>query len=72
MAEEGDSIRYRFRAPVGLARFVASKGSVALNGVSLTVNEVRDEDDSERDGDTDERESGTNSDEGRSEEKDRD
>jgi riboflavin synthase len=40
MAAEGDSIRYRFRAPVGLAKFVASKGSVALNGVSLTVNEV--------------------------------
>lgn len=37
---EGDSVRVRFRAPDGLARFVAPKGSVALNGVSLTVNEV--------------------------------
>jgi riboflavin synthase len=37
---EGDSMRYRFRAPAGLARFIASKGSVALNGTSLTVNEV--------------------------------
>jgi riboflavin synthase len=37
---EGDSVRYRFRAPDALARFVAPKGSVALNGTSLTVNEV--------------------------------
>jgi len=29
-----------FRAPEHLARFIASKGSVALNGTSLTVNEV--------------------------------
>jgi riboflavin synthase len=38
--DEGDSTRIRFRAPERLARFVAPKGSVALNGVSLTVNEV--------------------------------
>ena len=37
---EGGSVRWRFRAPEELARFVASKGSVALDGVSLTVNEV--------------------------------
>jgi len=37
---EGDSLRLRFAAPVQLARFVAVKGSVALDGVSLTVNEV--------------------------------
>ena len=37
---EGDSLRVTFRAPVALAKFVASKGSVALNGTSLTVNEV--------------------------------
>ncbi len=37
---EGDSLRLRFRAPEGLARFIAPKGSVALNGTSLTVNEV--------------------------------
>ncbi|MFO6465818.1 riboflavin synthase [Jannaschia sp. KMU-145] len=37
---EGDSIRYRFAAPTALARFIAPKGSVALNGTSLTVNEV--------------------------------
>jgi riboflavin synthase len=38
---EGDSTRVVLRAPAALARFVAPKGSVALNGVSLTVNEVR-------------------------------
>lgn len=37
---EGDSARFRFRAPEVLARFIAPKGSVALNGTSLTVNEV--------------------------------
>lgn len=37
---EGDSLRVTFRAPEALAKFVAPKGSVALNGTSLTVNEV--------------------------------
>ncbi|MDZ4735005.1 MAG: riboflavin synthase [Rhodospirillaceae bacterium] len=37
---DGDSLRFRFAAPASLARFIASKGSVALDGVSLTVNEV--------------------------------
>lgn len=37
---EGDSRRYRFAAPAALGRFLAPKGSVALDGVSLTVNEV--------------------------------
>ena len=37
---EGDSLRLRFCAPEALARFIAPKGSVALNGTSLTVNEV--------------------------------
>ncbi len=40
MQDEGDSRRYQFRAPGTLARFIAPKGSVALNGTSLTVNEV--------------------------------
>ncbi len=40
MADQGDSTRIRFRAPKALAGFVAPKGSVALNGTSLTVNEV--------------------------------
>ncbi len=34
------STRFRIRVPAALARFIASKGSVALNGISLTVNEV--------------------------------
>jgi len=37
---EGDSTRLTLKAPPQLARFIASKGSVALNGVSLTVNDV--------------------------------
>ncbi|MAG95917.1 MAG: riboflavin synthase [Alphaproteobacteria bacterium] len=40
---EGDSLRYVFRAPAEFKRYVASKGSVALDGVSLTVNEVEDD-----------------------------
>jgi riboflavin synthase len=35
-----DMVRFTFGAPVELARFVAPKGSVAIDGVSLTVNEV--------------------------------
>jgi riboflavin synthase len=37
---EGESTRMTFQVPAGLARFIAPKGSVALDGVSLTVNEV--------------------------------
>lgn len=37
---EGRSERWRFRVPPGLARYIAEKGSVCLDGVSLTVNEV--------------------------------
>lgn len=40
LAPEGDSFRFVFEAPAALARFIAPKGSVALEGVSLTVNEV--------------------------------
>ncbi|MBL4917718.1 riboflavin synthase [Szabonella alba] len=40
MRSEGDSTRVTFRAPEALAGFIAPKGSVALNGTSLTVNEV--------------------------------
>jgi riboflavin synthase len=36
----GDMARLRFRAPAQLARFIAPKGSVALDGISLTVNDV--------------------------------
>lgn len=41
IADEGDSTRVTLRAPEALAKFVASKGSVALNGTSLTVNDVK-------------------------------
>jgi len=42
MRSEGDSVRYTFEAPRALSRFIAPKGSVALDGTSLTVNEVDD------------------------------
>lgn len=40
LAPEGDSLRVTLEAPRELARFIAPKGSVALDGTSLTVNEV--------------------------------
>ncbi|MFY9209912.1 MAG: riboflavin synthase [Aestuariivita sp.] len=40
VVDEGDSTRVKLRAPDELAKFIAPKGSVALNGTSLTVNEV--------------------------------
>jgi len=38
--QEGGSTRFAFAVPAALGRFIAPKGSVALDGVSLTVNEV--------------------------------
>lgn len=40
VSEEGDATRFTIRAPEALARFIAPKGSVALDGTSLTVNRV--------------------------------
>ena len=37
---EGDSVRFRFAAPPAFERFISPTGSVALDGASLTVNEV--------------------------------
>jgi riboflavin synthase len=37
---EGESHRFRFRVPEDLKKYIAPKGSVAIDGVSLTVNEV--------------------------------
>jgi riboflavin synthase len=37
---ENGSTRFTIRVPGGLARYIAPKGSVAVNGISLTVNEV--------------------------------
>ena len=38
--DEGDAVRFTLEAPRDLARFIAPKGSVALDGTSLTVNRV--------------------------------
>jgi riboflavin synthase len=38
-----DMAELTFRAPAGLMRFIAPKGSAALDGVSLTVNTVKDD-----------------------------
>jgi riboflavin synthase len=40
---EGGSHRIRFRAPRPLHRFIAPKGSITIDGISLTVNEVEDD-----------------------------
>ena len=37
---EGDSVRFTFELPDDLAAYIAPKGSVAVDGISLTVNEV--------------------------------
>jgi riboflavin synthase len=42
-APEHGSVRFVFRVPADLARFIAVKGSVAVDGVSLTVNTVTDD-----------------------------
>ena len=42
MAPEGGSTRLDIEAPAGIAPYVAPKGSIALDGISLTVNEVTD------------------------------
>jgi riboflavin synthase len=39
-AEDGGSLRLTVEAPDNLAKYIASKGSVTIDGVSLTVNEV--------------------------------
>jgi riboflavin synthase len=41
--EEGDSHRLSIIVPSSIAPYIAAKGSVTLDGVSLTVNEVTDE-----------------------------
>lgn len=38
--DEGEAVRFTLEAPRDLARFIAAKGSVALDGTSLTVNRV--------------------------------
>ena len=41
---EGDSVRFDFAAPASLAPYIAEKGSITVDGVSLTVNSVADTD----------------------------
>jgi len=43
LKQDGESYRLQFEAPKPLHRFIAPKGSVALDGISLTVNEVEDQ-----------------------------
>jgi riboflavin synthase len=45
---DGDSRRIGFRVDAGIAPFLAPKGSITIDGVSLTVNEVTDGDDGTR------------------------
>lgn len=39
--DAGEAVTFRFKAPSQLARFIAVKGSVCLDGTSLTVNQVK-------------------------------
>ena len=39
--QDGDSWRYEFQAPSTLSQFIAGKGSITIDGVSLTVNAVQ-------------------------------
>jgi riboflavin synthase len=39
-ADDGRSVRFRIRVPAELSRYLARKGSICVDGVSLTVNEV--------------------------------
>lgn len=43
IAPDGEAFRFVFRLPVALAKYVAIKGSIAVDGVSLTVNDVEDD-----------------------------
>jgi riboflavin synthase len=45
IGEEGDSHRFDIAAPQELARYLAAKGSIAVDGISLTVNSVTDQPD---------------------------
>ena len=45
---QGDSKRIGIRVPAALAPFLAPKGSITVDGVSLTVNDVADDDDATR------------------------
>ncbi|VAW44371.1 Riboflavin synthase eubacterial/eukaryotic [hydrothermal vent metagenome] len=42
ITQDGRSWRYEIEAPLSLAKYIASKGSICINGISLTVNQVND------------------------------
>ncbi|GAB3753733.1 riboflavin synthase [Lysobacter olei] len=42
ITEDARALRWRFSAPTALLRYIAKKGSICVDGVSLTVNEVDD------------------------------
>ncbi len=39
---EGDSLRFEIEVPRDIGRYIVKKGSIAIDGISLTVNEQRD------------------------------
>ncbi len=39
-ASEGESVRFKISVPPSLVKYIAKKGSITLNGVSLTVNSI--------------------------------
>ena len=41
--DEGEAVRFRLKAPAALKRYIARKGSICLDGTSLTVNSVEDD-----------------------------
>ncbi len=43
ISPEGNSLRYRFRVPLEIGRYLIEKGSVAVDGISLTVAECHDQ-----------------------------
>jgi riboflavin synthase len=43
VAPEGNFMRYRFRVPAEIARYLIEKGSVAVDGISLTITECQDQ-----------------------------
>jgi riboflavin synthase len=38
---EGESVRFKINAPDNLVKYIAKKGSICINGVSLTVNDIQ-------------------------------
>ena len=41
--DDGRSVRFRFQLPANLARYVVEKGSICVDGISLTINETTDD-----------------------------